>query len=140
MKNSISQENIVWQAAHTAVNAAVRQAEKLDVAIAAAVVDRSGNLVSFLRMEKGPYLSIDIAIDKAYTAASFSIPTSQWETVLPKDSILRQGILNRPRFIGFGGGVPIVLDGECIGAIGVSGATEEQDEACANAGINAINQ
>ncbi len=138
MKLSHRQESIYWQSAHKAVNAAITHACSLNVQIAAAVVDQGGNLVSFLRTEGGPFLSIDIAIDKAYTAASFTVPTSQWEELLPSGSILREGILNRDRFVGFGGGLPIIVNDQCIGAIGVSGASEEQDEACAQAGLDSI--
>ncbi len=138
MKITCKQENIHWQAAHFAVEAAVKHAVKLKVHIASAVVDKGGNLVAFLRTEQGPYLSIGIAIDKAYTAASFAVPTGQWETLLPGGSILRESILNRERFVAFGGGVPINVDGVCIGAIGVSGGSEKQDETCAQAGLDAM--
>jgi uncharacterized protein GlcG (DUF336 family) len=138
MKLSHKYENIDWQAAHEAVQAAVTHAREIDVHIAAAVVDNGGNLVAFLRSDQGPYMSVNIAIDKAYTSASFSVPTSQWGELLPSGSILREAIVTRDRFVAFGGGVPIIVDGECFGAIGVSGASEEQDEACAQAGLNAI--
>ncbi len=138
MKLGHKLHSINWQSAHIVVEAAIEHALKLNVQVAAAVVDQGGHLVSFLRSEKGPYLSVEIAIDKAYTSASFTVPTSQWEELLPEGSILRQGILNRDRFVAFGGGVPIIVNGECIGAIGVSGASEEQDEACAMAGLDSI--
>jgi len=138
MKLSQNHESIHWQVAHEAVQAAIEHAKEIDVHIAAAVVDKGGNLVSFLRTEKGPYMSVNIAIDKAYTSASFIVPTSQWGELLPSGSILREAIVSRDRFVAFSGGLPIVIDGECLGAIGVSGASEEQDEACAQAGLNAI--
>ena len=138
MKVSHTQENINSDAAHNAVAHAIQHALKLKVNIAAAVVDRGGNLVSFLRTENGPFQSIRFAIDKAYTSASFSVATSKWDELLPKNTILRESIINRERFIAFGGGLPIIINEECIGAIGVSGASEEQDEACAQAGLEAI--
>ncbi len=138
MNISYKQENILWQAGHLAVDAAVKHARRLGLHIAVAVVDRGGNLVAFLRSEEGPYLSINIAIDKAYTAASFAIPTSGWGELLPKDSLLRESIINQERFIAFGGGLPINVNGACIGAIGVSGASEQQDEACAQIGLDAV--
>lgn len=138
MNISHRQENINSDAAHTAVANAVKYAVDLKVNIAAAVVDCGGNLIAFLRTENGPYLSIGIAIDKAYTSASFGVATSQWSELLPQGSILRDGIITRDRFVAFGGGLPIIVNGECIGAIGVSGASEEQDEACAQAGLDAI--
>lgn len=138
MKLSHKQESIHWQVAHAAVQAAVEHAKEIDVHIAAAVVDKGGNLVAFLRSEKGSYMSVNIAIDKAYTSASFIVPTSQWDELLPSGSILRESIVNRDRFVAFSGGIPIIIEGECLGAIGVSGASEEQDEACAQVGLNVI--
>ncbi|MFK8068542.1 MAG: heme-binding protein [Gammaproteobacteria bacterium] len=138
MKLSHVKNNIHWESAYKAIEAAQKHASKLNVPITVAIVDSGGNLMSLLRSNDGPYLSINIAIDKAYTAASFSVSTSDWKDILPKDSMLRDSILNRDRFVAFGGGIPIMLDGECIGAIGVSGASEEQDEECAQAGLNAI--
>lgn len=138
MKLSHVQKNIHWESAYKAVNASLKHALVLDVSVTVAIVDSGGNLVSLLRSDGGSYLSISIAIDKAYTAASFSVPTIDWKDLLPKDSILRDSILTRDRFVAFGGGVPIILEGECIGAIGVSGASEQQDEDCARAGLQAI--
>ena len=138
MDLSHQQQVIHWQAAHQAVLAAVRHAKSLRVDIAAAVVDAGGNLVAFLRAENGPYLSVDIAIDKAYTAASFGVPTSRWDELLPQGTMLREGIVNRDRFVPFGGGLPILVNKKCLGAIGVSGGSEEQDMACAAAGLAAV--
>jgi len=83
--------------------------------------------------------SIDIAIDKAYTAASFGLPTSQWHAALQTHSdAVREGIVRTPRFVAFGGGLPLNEAGQRIGGIGVSGGSEAQDEACAQAGLAAI--
>lgn len=138
MKISYEYKCINSDSALIAATAALEQASEIGVSVAVGVVDRGGNLIAFLRSNAGPYLSIDIAIDKAYTSASFGVATSAWKEFLPKDSILRESILNRDRFVGFGGGLPIVNNGECIGAIGVSGASEEQDEVCAQAGLDSI--
>jgi uncharacterized protein GlcG (DUF336 family) len=67
---------------------------------------------------------------------SFGLPTSQWGKVLGEHSAaLRQGLPLRPRFVMFGGGLPIRACDAVVGAIGVSGASEEQDEHCARAGL-----
>jgi uncharacterized protein GlcG (DUF336 family) len=102
-----------------------------------AVADRSGNLMAFLRMPGAFLHSIDIAIDKAYTAASFGFPTKDW---MSSDEGMKLGFSAQPRLIVFGGGVPICPEGETewIGGIGVSGASEAQDEECARAGLEAI--
>ncbi|MDO9143341.1 MAG: heme-binding protein [Rhodoferax sp.] len=122
-----------------AARATAQHADSLGIAINIAVVDLGGNLAAFLRMPGAFLHSIDIAIDKAYTAASFGLPTSQWHGALQEHSdAVREGIVLRPRFVAFGGGLPILEAGQRIGGIGVSGGSEEQDEACAQAGLKAI--
>jgi uncharacterized protein GlcG (DUF336 family) len=139
MPIAFAQSVIGWDAANTAVRAAVLHAQSLGISINVAVVDPGGNLASFLRMQGAFLHSIDIAIDKAYTATSFGLPTSQWHAALQQHSeAVREGIVRRPRFVGFGGGLPIVEGAQRIGGIGVSGGSEEQDEACAKAALAAI--
>ena len=136
---SVAMPTVNAQAAHVTVGAAVQAAADMGIRINVAVVDAGGNLAAFLRMPGAFLHSIDLAIDKAYTSASFGLPTSQWPAVLEQHSAaVREGIVRRPRFVGFGGGLPIVEAGQCIGGIGVSGGSEEQDEACAKAGLAAI--
>jgi len=91
-----------------------------------------------LRMPNAFLHSTDIAIDKAYTAASFGFPTSQWKGLLASDEALRIGMPHRPRLVVFGGGLPIAVEGQLVGGIGVSGGSAEQDEECARAGLRAI--
>lgn len=139
MKVAVQQATIAWQAASAAVAAAQAKADELGVKINVAVVDRSGLQVAFLRAPGAPLHSIDIATDKAYTAASFGLPTSQWCAALAEHSEgVQKGIILRPRFVIFGGGLPIVVEGEVVGGIGVSGASEQQDEDCARAGLQAM--
>ena len=139
MQVAVAQSVVGWDAAATVVRAAVQHADQLGIRINVAVVDAGGNLAAFLRMPGAFLHSIDIAIDKAYTAASFGLPTSQWHAALQDHSAaVREGIVRRPRFVAFGGGVPMVEAGQRIGGIGVSGGSEEQDEACAQAGLRAI--
>ncbi|MGH8821307.1 MAG: GlcG/HbpS family heme-binding protein [Rhodoferax sp.] len=137
--HSVVQHCIDWPAAHSAALAACTAAEAQGVRVNVAVVDVSGVLAAFLRMPGAPLQSVDIAIDKAYTAASFGMATGHWTEVLATHSAaVRDGVVRRPRFVAFGGGVPIVEAGSLIGAIGVSGGSESQDEACARAGLQAL--
>ena len=140
MKSSISSPSavITAQAASATCQAAIAHAESLGIRINVAVTDASGTLAAFLRMPNAFLHSIDIAVDKAYTAASFGFPTSQWPEVLAGDEALRLGLPLRPRLVVFGGGLPIVEGEQRIGGIGVSGGSAEQDEACARAGLKAI--
>jgi uncharacterized protein GlcG (DUF336 family) len=139
MKIATPQPVVHWQAANAAVEAAARFAEEAGLRVNVAVVDAGGNLAAFLRMPGAFLHSIDIAIDKAYTAAGFGLPTSAWSDVLKSHSqAVQAGIPLRPRMVCFGGGLPIEHEGVRIGGIGVSGGTEGEDEACAQAGIDAI--
>jgi uncharacterized protein GlcG (DUF336 family) len=135
---SVNQPIITAEAAHKALEATIAHANKLGIQINVAITDRAGILVGFLRMPGAFLHSIDIAIDKAYTSASFGFPTSGWMDVIKNDAALMTGLPARPRLVIFGGGLPIVADGVRIGGIGVSGGSAEQDEECAAAGLKAI--
>ncbi|MDD3785635.1 MAG: heme-binding protein [Hydrogenophaga sp.] len=126
------------RAASEACGAAVAQAEALGIRINVAVTDVSGTLVAFLRMPNAFLHSIDIAIDKAYTAASFGFPTADWPQILAGDEGLRIGMPQRARLVTFGGGLPIRAGEQLIGGIGVSGGSAEQDTVCAQAAIDAL--
>jgi uncharacterized protein GlcG (DUF336 family) len=135
---SASQAVITAEAASIALQATVDHAKLLGIAINVAITDSAGVMAGFLRMPGAFLHSIDIAIDKAYTSASFGFPTSQWMKVLESDAALRAGLPLRPRLVIFGGGLPIVEKGVRIGGIGVSGGSAEEDEECARAGLKAI--
>jgi uncharacterized protein GlcG (DUF336 family) len=135
---SINQAVISAEATYAALQAAIAHARELGIAINVAITDSAGILAGFLRMPGAFLHSVDIAIDKAYTAAGFGFPTSAWKDILASDDMLRAGLAERPRLVIFGGGLPIVTDGARIGGIGVSGGSAEQDEECARAGLRAI--
>ena len=108
-----------WEFAAAMVQAAAHWAEESGIRVNVAVVDAGGNLMSFLRMPGAFLHSIDIAIDKAYTAASFGMPTGAWAEALDKHSpAVREGIPMRPRMVCFAGGLPIEYQGRLIGGIG----------------------
>ena len=135
----VTQPVIDSLAASDATRAAVAEAARIGVRINVAVLDRSGLLVAFMRMAGAPLHSQDIAIDKAYTAVSFGLPTNLWNDELKSHSEgVQKGLVVRPRLTIFGGGLPMLADGELIGGIGVSGASETQDMACARAGLVAL--
>ena len=134
----VNEASLGWQAAQLAVRAAADKATELGVAINAAVVDRGGNLLAFVRMNGAFLHSISIAEDKAYTATSFGFATEQWGDILKDDRNLREGLMQRDRLVMIGGGIPLVINGERVGAIGVSGASEDEDTVCALAGAHAI--
>src|SRR5574341_133131 len=90
------------EAAHRATGAAHAEARRLGVRVNIALVDAGGTLAAFLRMPGAPLHSVDIAIDKAYTAVSFGLPTHRWSEALASHSAaVRDGIVRRPRFVAF---------------------------------------
>ncbi len=139
MKVTVEQNNIHWEAANALVRAAVGRADELNVTVNVAVVDSGGHLAAFLRMPGSAFHSIEVAINKAYTAMSFGMSTSQWEQVMNTLSIPCQtGLPSVDRLMTCGGGVPIEFEGRRIGAIGVSGATEKQDEEIAEHALGCL--
>ena len=101
-----------------------------------AIVDREGTLKAFSRMDGAPLLSVEIAQNKAYTAAAFGLATHAWFDFIKGDEPLRLGIVHTERLVTFGGGFPIVVDGEVIGAIGVSGGHYTDDMKVAQAALD----
>lgn len=108
--------------------------EKLNICVS--VLDRYGYPLAFQRMENAPLHSIQIAEDKAFTAVSFGFETHLWQERLKENGHLRQALSQQPRLLMIGGGLPLICNDERVGAIGVSGASEQQDIACATAGQN----
>lgn len=138
MNSVITEKSISRQASMEACLFSIKKAEELNININVSVTDNKGLEMAFLRMENSFIHSIDIAKDKAYTSASFGFATSQWTTIFKSMPHLEQGFSNRERLIPFGGGIPIFENGIKIGAIGVSGGTEEEDIICAQYAIKKI--
>lgn len=125
---------IAADAALLAVKAAVQHGRERGVSVVAAVTGRDGELLALWRDEDAFAPSISIAADKAYTAAAFMASTDDLAQTLSVNPLLTQGIGARPRVILFGGGVPLRQGTDIVGAIGVSGGSEDDDRACAAAG------
>jgi uncharacterized protein GlcG (DUF336 family) len=135
---TIVKHSIDAEMAEKAVAAAATKAADLKLKMCIAIADEAGDLKAFLRMDGAPKLSIGIAQDKAYTAASFSMPTHAWFDFIKDDPPLLHGITHTPRLTVFGGGFPIVVKGEMVGAVGLSGGHYTQDMECARAALAAI--
>jgi uncharacterized protein GlcG (DUF336 family) len=135
---TLTKTSITAEAAAEAVRGAADKARAMGVPMVIAVADESGVLKAFTRMDGAPLLSVDLAIDKAYTAAAFGMPTHAWFEFIKDDPPLLHGIVKTPRLIVFGGGYPIEIDGAVVGAIGVSGGHYSQDMEVAQAGLAAL--
>jgi uncharacterized protein GlcG (DUF336 family) len=135
---TIVKHSIDAETAEKAVAAAAKKATELKLKMCIAVTDEGGDLKAFARMDGAPKLSIEIAQNKAFTAASFSMATHAWFEFIKNDPPLLHGITHTPRLVVFGGGYPIKLKGEIVGAIGISGGHYSQDMECARAALQAI--
>lgn len=119
--------------------AAIKKAQEMNVPVVFSVVDNGGNLLYLERMDDAFVTSIDIAINKAFSAWALKTGTNEMsEVVLPGQSLYGLNTTNNCRIITFGGGFPIIVDGEIVGAVGVSGGTVEEDMAIAKAGLSAL--
>lgn len=125
------------ESARKAAASAVAEARKNNWTMAIAVVDPGGYLVYFEKMDGTQTGSVDVSLDKARSAVLFRRPTKVFE-----DGLAAGGsgwrFLSLRGAVPVSGGIPIMVDGKIIGGIGVSGGTNVQDEATAQAGVNAV--
>ena len=130
---------LTLDAAKQILVAAEAKAKSLGIAYNIAVVDAGGHLLSFSRQDGASIGSIDLAINKAYTARIFDKSTSYLATLSQSgDSLFGIQQSNAGRVVIFGGGVPVLFEGVIVGAIGASAGTVEQDIAVAEAGLAAF--
>src|SRR5437868_12838319 len=135
MTNVIKKNSISSELAQKMVNAAVVKARELGVTENVAILDDGGNLKAFSRMDGAPIPTIEIAQNKAYTAL-FGVSTQEFFNFIQSDPSLLSGIPTLARVAAWGGGFPIKVDGEIVGAIGVSGAPMVQNDIdCARAAL-----
>src|ERR1700752_176457 len=133
MTNVIKKHSISFELAQKMVDAAVAKAKELGVSENVAVLDDGGNLKAFGRMDGASIPTIQIAQNKAYTAL-FGVSTQDFFNFIQGDPSLLAGIPTLARVAAWGGGLPITVNGEVVGAIGLSGApTGENDVDCARA-------
>jgi uncharacterized protein GlcG (DUF336 family) len=125
--------------AHTLIAAAERKALELGLPSCIAVVDESGLLKGYSRMDGAGILGIQLCQDKAFTAAGLGMGSHDWYEFIQKYPGLAAGAaINIERNVIFGGGLPITRDGRVIGGIGVVGGTPDQDIEIAQAALQAL--
>ncbi|WP_095157401.1 heme-binding protein [Pseudomonas sp. Irchel 3E13] len=135
------QQTITLHLAMQALDAAVSFAEQAGVRVSVAILDASGQPINSAHMDGAPRPCQAIALNKALTAAGFGVSTQVWEERLQKCSTaVREGLPLQPNLALFGGGEPFLLDGQVIGAIGVSGASEALDAGCAKAAVDKVRE
>ncbi len=133
-KSSVSSE-----LAQRMIAAAEAKANEIGTPMVIAVCDESGVLKAFSRMDGAALLSVQIAQDKAYTAVGFGMPSDAWHGFIKDDPPLAEGAVGGiDRLVIFGGGYPIKLGDQIVGAIGVSGGHYSQDMEVAQAGLSVL--
>jgi glc operon protein GlcG len=117
----------------------VEKALQMQKAAVVAIADPHGELIAFARMDGAPVSSIRIAMNKAWTAARERKPTKDiGEKVRSPEKGHDIAYYGDPRFVGWGGGVPVWKDGEVVGAVGVSGLSSNEDISLANLAVELI--
>lgn len=130
-------ENITLEQAKKALAAAEAEANKNKWPVAIAVVDTSGHLVAFQKLDNTQIGSIEVAMEKAKTSALFRRPTKVFEDLVAQGGVNAK-ILKLPGALPIEGGLPIIRDGKIVGAIGVSGVKSTEDAQVATAGLEAV--
>ena len=131
--------HLTLQAAKLASAACVEKARTIGVPMNIAIVDASTFLLHFERMQGAKITSIDVSISKAFTAAGHKVPTSTYkDAVWPGGAAFGLNSSNGGKFMYVAGGIPIKIDGEVVGAVGVSTGTPAQDSEVAQAGVDAV--
>jgi uncharacterized protein GlcG (DUF336 family) len=125
---------ITLEKAHKVIAAAEAKAHEIGQPMNIAVVDAGTNLLAFIRMDGAWLGSIDIAINKAFTAKAFDISTRELgQNSQPGDQFFGINTSNHNRVMIFAGGIPLRVNGKVVGAVGVSGGSGAQDQQVAEA-------
>jgi uncharacterized protein GlcG (DUF336 family) len=136
---SYNKPTITDAAASVLLLAAEQCARELGIRMTVAVVDESGILKAFRRMDDAPLMSVSAAVKKAVTAVGFGMKTGdEWYSFIKDDPILLHGALSLDQFTLLGGGIPVFVEQVLVGAIGVSGGHYARDMECAQAAIDAL--
>ena len=121
------------------IAAAHGEAERRSILVSAAIVDAGGHLIAFGRMDGAEIAVPVLAVDKAYTAVANRIATSELATLAaPGGELFGLHANGGGRFVIFGGGLPIAIEGVIVGGVGVSGASAAEDESCAFAALRCL--
>jgi glc operon protein GlcG len=131
----VERKAISLEAAKRMMAAAEAEARKNNWSVAIAIVDEGGELIAFHKLDDTQIASVNVAIGKARTAARFKRPTKALEDAVNGG---RSVLIAVDGITPLEGGIPVIVDGRVIGAIGVSGVISQQDAQVAQAGVNAL--
>jgi uncharacterized protein GlcG (DUF336 family) len=130
---------LTLELARRCLDAAEETARDRGLKLTLAVVDAAGHLLALHRMDGAPWITADVAIGKAWTAAAYGAPSAaQGEKMRELVAFSASISVATGRFTPQIGGLPVVVDGEPVGAMGASGASGQEDEDCVRAGLEAV--
>lgn len=133
----LSMKRLDQQDSQSLIEGARAKANEIGIPMCIAITDESGNLIAFERMDGGKISSVTIAQDKAYTAAAARKATHDYNAAcVPGSLVFGIHTSMGGRLCVVGGGLPVSVDGEVVGGIGLSSGTPQQDMECAQAGID----
>ena len=123
--------------ARVLLEGAEEKSREIGVPMCSAVTDEAGNLIAFTRMDGAKISSISIAMDKAFTGAAAKKGTHEYnQLAVPGKPTFGIHVTNQGRFSIIGGGLPIIINDEVVGGIGISGGTAEEDQIVAQGAID----
>ena len=125
--------SVTLAAANALIEEALKACCNIGFEAAIAVVDVTGNLCAFQRADGAPFFAAEVAVSKAWTAASCGIATHIWNDYVADPKLAPLAKVDK--LMAVGGGLPLFLEGKLIGGIGVSGGSHEQDREAANAAL-----
>ena len=129
--------NLSLEKARKIIRAGEKKAKEMNIAAVFAVVNPEGNLIIEERMDNAILVSVEVAYKKAYTAAALKLNTQDL-TALVQPGAMFYGLQSDPKYIVFGGGMLLKVDGKIVGAVGVSGGSAQEDMEIAKACVNAF--
>lgn len=139
-EEEVKPRTLTLEMAERFIAAAKAKAQQEGWAMSLAVVDVAGNPIALARMDGARWLTASVAQRKAFTSATFQRPSAAVEELAktrPQLFTSLASLVGQPLLLA-GGGLPLIIGGELLGGVGASGGTEEQDVACARAGLAAI--
>ena len=136
-KLSSTENNLSLEKARKIIRAGEKKAKEMNLSAVFAVVNSEGNLIIEERMDNAILVSIDVAYKKAYTAAALKLNTEDL-TALVQPGAMFYGLQSDPKYIVFGGGMLLKVDGKIVGAVGVSGGSAQEDMEIAKACVKAF--
>ena len=133
---AIPTASVTCAAANALIEAAMQASRDIGFDASVAVTDATGNLRAFQRADGAPFFTAEVAVSKAWTAASCGIATHVWNDYIADPKLAP--LANVQKLMAVGGGLPLFHEGKLIGGIGVSGGSHEQDRQAAGTALGRV--